>query len=800
MRVMVFPAAFMANTFAMMMVMIGLSLFGKPELAADFGLVHGATVALFYSFSGNARSLILGVEAGGADSAAILRLRFFLVLPLAAMAWMLCVGVVDGGIFVLLLVMRRAAEWLAEIFLSEQEVQRHEKRAVQFFLIQGVCSLILLLALIDGGWFALPMALLWAASPLLGCFNVKLLERALGGSASIIGSLRLLLPHFGSTAVIGVSVYVFRLFLLLLAGKEVAGDLFSAFALGGILGAVFAQALGPSMVRHEQVAGGSKKSLGFFNLMLIGLLLLGALLAILIWVLPGLMSWTHKSNFFWFAIAFSLMGGVVMVQAQRIRLRIIQGAGRGDVFGSDILANILLVASVPFLYFGLGVDALPVLYLLSGIFALFFYASERAGLFRVNESGWLSEKALLWLIAFLIMLPVFFQLSGGLFVDTWVYFNSEGRLSLLPIPISVLACYCGVVLLGRYSDARLALMTILFLFFGMFFVSFLKGVNGTLVLLVQFILPLFALVLGQQYGARPSALFCLALAGAVMLSFLVPMQLLATWLAGTGYLVPHVFFFSVYQHLQYVPVLFVGVFLTSLFVLAFRKGFVAWLAFLACVVGAYTVVSLSMLAQGFLVLGVLGFIVKYMFARRTTLALIIMLSACFGGFLGSDQISDSPLLIHKYSAGDQGRWGFSLEGLPVNFHERQAMWEFYAKEVASDWKSFLIGHVEVPDREHYPSAHNYYLDFLYHFGVIGVFPLVALLFYTLYLGITRFGFVWGHSGLLGLLGVVTFFLIADNSLKVGMRQPYPGVLMFFFWGVLLALLKSIPASAADNKG
>jgi|GEM_PF-4791822 len=64
MGLMVFPMAIMANTFAMMLVMIGLSLFGKLALAADFGLVHGATVALFYAFSGNARSLILAESDG----------------------------------------------------------------------------------------------------------------------------------------------------------------------------------------------------------------------------------------------------------------------------------------------------------------------------------------------------------------------------------------------------------------------------------------------------------------------------------------------------------------------------------------------------------------------------------------------------------------------------------------------------------------------------------------------------------------------------------------------------------------
>ena len=48
--ILIFPAAFMANSFTLTLVLIGLSLFGKPGLAADFGIVHGATVALFMRF------------------------------------------------------------------------------------------------------------------------------------------------------------------------------------------------------------------------------------------------------------------------------------------------------------------------------------------------------------------------------------------------------------------------------------------------------------------------------------------------------------------------------------------------------------------------------------------------------------------------------------------------------------------------------------------------------------------------------------------------------------------------------
>ena len=309
MRVMIFPAAFMANTFAMMVVMIGLSLFGKSALAADFGIIHGATVALFYSLSGNARSLILS-ESDTIDAPGVLRLRLIMLLPLGVIAWLLCVGVVESSwLFVLLLVVRRAAEWLAEIFLSEQELRHQERAAIRFLLTQGSLSLALLLVLLNGGPLTTPLTLLWALSPLLGCMRLGLPKCAPSIDVSLFSSIRLMLPHFGSTAVIGVSVYVFRLFILLVVDKQVAGDLFSAFALGGILGAVFSQALGPTMVRQEMRSTGPGRLARVFNWMLITSLLAGAVLAAAVWSVPHLLDWTEKDQLFWLAVGCSLMGG-----------------------------------------------------------------------------------------------------------------------------------------------------------------------------------------------------------------------------------------------------------------------------------------------------------------------------------------------------------------------------------------------------------------------------------------------------------------------------------------------------------
>lgn len=787
MRLMLFPAAIMANTFAMMLVMIGLSLFGKPGLAADFGLIHGATVALFYSFSGNARSLILS-ESREIDTAGILRLRLLMLLPLGILSLILCIGLVSvGWLFLLLLVVRRAAEWLAEVFVSDLELRHQGIAALRFLLIQACLCLVLLLALLEGGPLATPITLLWALSPLLGCMNLTLLRRALAKTVPVFSIIRLLLPHFGSTAVIGVSVYLFRLFILLVAGKEVAGDLFSAFALGGILGAVFSQALGPSMVRQERYGLSSGRLPRMLTLML-GVVLLGGLaLVASVWTNSHLLDWTQKNQLFWLAVGCSLVGGVVMVLAQRIRLRILQHGVGGDVFGSDMLANILLIAAIPFLFYWIGAQALAVLYLFGAIISLAFYASEKRGLLQMPIIRRISEARILFLLSVLLMAPIFFQLKGGLFTSKEFYLTSGGSLSWLPLPFSILTCYFGVLLLGGYSRVRLALLMVFLIFLGILFSCLFAGElnGGKLILLVQYILPILGLVLGQQFARREQALNLVAKAAAMILSIVVPLQLISTWQLGYSLLSPSAVIFSLYQHLQYVPVIFVGLFWLAVFSLERRRSANAWVVGMGFLMGWYVVLSYSMLAMAFMLLAGLGFAVRIGCQRRFGLVISLMVVASAGAFLGYSQVSGTELFAQKFSTQ---KFFVQDTQAPINILERTEYWKFYTGQILDNGKELVLGHAMPPDRRLYPSAHNYYLDLIFNFGLVGACALLGLLVYTVILVLRSFSFIWSQPALLGLVGVVAFFLLVDNLLKVGLRQPYSGILMFFLWGLLLGLL------------
>ena len=85
--------------------------------------------------------------------------------------------------------------------------------------------------------------------------------------------IRKFIPHLGSSTIIGITTYILRVLVVLLVGKTLAGQLFTAFAIGGLASAIYTYALGPTLLLKEK--GGIKSKLIFFSAIfaLIGLIL-----------------------------------------------------------------------------------------------------------------------------------------------------------------------------------------------------------------------------------------------------------------------------------------------------------------------------------------------------------------------------------------------------------------------------------------------------------------------------------------------------------------------------------------------
>jgi hypothetical protein len=517
---------------------------------------------------------------------------------------------------------------------------------------------------------------------------------------------------------------------------------------------------------------------------------------------------TGKNYFFWMTAGFSLIGGVLMVKAQTIKLLLLKYYEDMDIFGPDMLIHILLVASVPCLYFVRGAEALSVLYLLNAVLSYIFYLSAKRYLNKNNQIKvfGISDTNIRFGIAFFLFFPLFFQLSGRIFHSQQLVLDSGGLIFQLPLPIAIIGCYLGLLFIGRYKKAYLSLTVIFFLFLLMFLTSIITANRQIvderykLLLLFQYIMPVFALVLGQLFENGMSEKCIIERVFLFTLILIVPLQLLSTWLSGHILLTHSMYFFSIYQHHEYVTLSMICGFFLSLCALweypHYRKIFI----FLVPLIGIYAVAGYSMLSLFAAVTGLVAFTVYRFFKYRDkTIVTVILFS--FIAPVGYFSFSWS-------SGGFFQKYGFLKEAKKIVFSEHKASvnpekvipeglnrrfkdWYLYSTSIIDNSKVFFLGHKKPFDRSLTTSAHNYYLDFVYNFGFLALLPLLFLIGYSLYLAFKFRDNIMQSERLLGLCMIVFFLILVDNNFKVTLRQPYPGILTYFLWGVMLSRLLSL---------
>ncbi len=799
----IFPLASLLNSFSMTALLLVFGIAGCSEIAADIGLVQGATLALFYAFSANARNLILA-DSGGAVATGLLRARLLLTLPLSGAAYVLSVGIgTVAAPLAIVLIVRRVSEWMGEIGLARHERAGNSAIAVQALTVEGLSFLLCLglplLFELDLAVSAIP----WAFAPLWAVRGSRLSRHTGEGHLA----LETLLPHVGSTAIIGMSVYVFRISIALVAGKAVAGELFTAFAIGGLLPTVFGQALAPTLAHRF----GTSALPGGLLPVSAAMLFVGAGVAVAAAWEPGWLTLLGRSPVFWLAVGLSIAGGAVMMIAAALRTRLIHRAGGQEVFGADLLANVLIATCVPFVFYILGPKALAGLYALSACLSLTFLSS--AG----SDQGHLVRHRgpVLQGIGVLLVLPVFFQISGGLFRDPAFVFDTGGAISRLPVPVSVLGLFGGIAMLGNYAAATRTL-TVLFFTALLFVVTSITTSQGSLanegaklVLLAQFLLPMFGLVLGEMYGASSNERRFEWSALLVLLA-IVPLHLLATWLQGYSLLSPSLYLFSIYQHLQYFPMVVASLGLMVVFAFWTQGGWprvALWV--LLPLLAIHVVASQSIIAMAALAFGLLYFVYASRLMGRSGVSAAILvgtaLAAGSGYGLLSQPGSSTSILepgrnaVENQLLGDKlklDRNNVGIVPMPSGATQRIDHWRFYGRGVVESHGSFLLGHATPPDRAQHPSAHNYWLDALYNFGMLAVLPLLVLAIWTVHIAWWHRNVVLANPLLLGTAVAAGYLLLVENMLKVGMRQPYPGIITFFIWGLLIARLRGSDRNAA----
>jgi len=360
-QTLVYPFAAAINFFSITALLIITGLLGKGVLAADIAVIQGAVIAVFLSLSGNARNLILSNRTDS-NEVNLFYFRLLIMLPAVIAAVLLAKSIVDVPLgLIVALILRKCTEWIAELQLANREKANDFLFANRYVQINtvGLSALVLMLLfswmdafyLILYVWAVLPAVFLWSHI------------RWILDSKKVTLNFATFIPHIGSSSVIGITTYIFRILLIILAGKMLAGQMFTAYAIGGVASAIYTYALGPTLLLRET----SKAQKG-----LILYILFCVLMGIMVLLTALLFRMELFSPLFIYGIGFSLIGGGIMLLAQRQRLYLLQ-ISQKDVFVPDALVNILVIASIPFAYYVFGQISLAVLFLWTAILNALFY-------------------------------------------------------------------------------------------------------------------------------------------------------------------------------------------------------------------------------------------------------------------------------------------------------------------------------------------------------------------------------------------------------------------------------------------
>ena len=802
-----YPAAFLLNSASTTLLLICIGLAGRYELAADIGVVQGATLAVFFSFSANARSIILN-RTSTEIWRSFFTSRLLLILPLGIATYVLGTSVSDAGALLAgVLVLRRCAEWLSEIYLSQMERRQKYHVATTFVVVQAALLLVAFGSLVyfqnAGSW----LLIVWALAPVL--LSWRFLREGMRTAAWSQVNWNLLLPHFGSTAINGVGVFVFRAVILSIVGKTIAGTLYTAIALGGVLGSVFAQALGPTLQFHSQA--GSRPILPRWLKVALGInVLAGVALIFFGTTESSILTIAGQSHFFFEAIGASLIGSTVMVFAQIIRLRFLQEREGVDVFGPDMIINILIVACVPILYGLFGRESLAFLFLVNASLAYVFYLSmDHAKMTEEREHTSYFSGTATTIVVFLVF-PLFFQLSNGIFHNPDLLYDHGARIEYLPIPVSLLACYLGILLIGKYERSHVSLWFVFTTFILMLVSTLISTEEATkwqqekFILMIQFLLPMFAMVLGNMCAGLKDDGRLLEKAILLVVVSVVIVQLAASFIQDIGVLSPYLYVFSIYQHIQYVSTILCCGYVLAVFALCGNRKWRLWLILMAAPMGLFAIYSRSYVAIGALTLGLALFAV-FSALRDKALpryqAVLLMVLAVSGGILGKG-FSDGQLW-------NSGSVGISLEadGAGAGKIRRYeigdviSVWQSRTRELSRSMPLVLSGRAHRSERTVYSDVYNYYLELAISFGIFSVFPILTLIVVSGYWVIKRSRIVLSSPSLVGLVIVTIYLVLVVNSVSVGMRQLYPGLVSFFLWGLLLSRLRTtgIEKFAVSNR-
>ena len=346
-------------------------------------------------------------------------------------------------------------------------------------------------------------------------------------------------------------------------------------------------------------------------------------------------------------------------------------------------------------------------------------------------------------------------------------------MSVLPLPIS--SFVIPLLLISLLSNTKNSSNTIYFVslsfFMALFSISFSNRFNFSNFLnLAQFYLPLIAIICGEIVGANQKLNKKFLKYFFITASFIMIFQIIFTIFHETNYLNPDIYFFYIYQAEQYSSL--VLILISFIFI---HKAILG---------GNKSTLNLKIYLSSFILILYIYFsqnLLYYFYA----LAYILFLLAFTKKYILSYIISI--LIIISFLSLSEHDLFFDIN---MFLDYRISWYQTYFSEILKNPESFLLGsNINNELYKNLPGIFNYYLDFIYNFGFLSIIPLLILIFLTIKKTYNLRKSFYKNYTYLSLFFVLMLILFVDSFLKVSLKQPYIGIIIFFTWGVYYSNLK-----------
>tara|TARA_A100001015_G_C15041244_1_gene739783 strand:- start:1101 stop:3401 length:2301 start_codon:yes stop_codon:yes gene_type:complete len=747
----IYPNLLINNFFANF-ILLTFFISGYFALSAEIGLITSLTILICQIFSGNLRSIIIADKnLKLADEMLVKRLILSIPIIIILISFIFKNDLSDISL-ALSISLVVILGWIFELILTKFEIKRNTKGSRLHLLLSVFFCLFILFFGLTGNLLYLKIViyfyLIFLAFLILFLLrlNIKNFKFTKPGKNIFSDILKV---NFISSISMSLSNFLFRYFLILFISKETAGILFACFMIGSFPGSLFNQIFGASIINKKI----SLKKIMYPTLILslIFILYLYSKIPFNIFDIENYFIIHSRETIIYFTLLFSTVGLNIMIVALYLRQKnIFLSSARENYFIIDMFYSLSVILIIPIIYllFDPNDFFYSLSFLISSILALIFYLSPKI---NFEKDVFLKFSLIIILIPFFVIFydrNLDFYFLNNELLNSFSLENSKNRLANFLFFLPFLLYF----VLKKITNKIIPITFVLTAIFCIININLFRNeiTIYTHLNLVQILIPMTFLILGVVLidNIKKNILF-------FKYSFYIFFLYIFIYNLS--------FIFGIETFKNYILI-------NSKNVLDTQNIFILFFSF-------YSLIKIRNFGLNKIIanLYILNLIFFCLFKSDLYLVIsVVVLYMYFFVFFEKKNIHliFVPVLIFTI---------YINSGKFLNFYDSYiSSYSFYISNTFVNFENLFFGFNNSNELYEVKTSKNFYLDFIYNFGLLALIPFLNLIFYTIKkIRFQKSGYI--NNDMIFFI----FFIFILPFLTLSLGDIFVGSIVYLYWSTLL---------------